>query len=333
MMKKLLCCLMATLLLLSAALADTSLITGEVVEIPNPGDVRVVLGEDGFEASFNDFRLYGKKQSDGTLLIGTRDVALKVPAQPDMSLINSLSERLEQETVYKNSIYSSLFTRARQIKLTANEVCSLLLSAINLCPLLDRDGEIRSVVSQSYDDETWGTITRYSAADESQYPNALALQINIDSPLLPAIWIEYYRTDDSGNNFKLAMTREKVIDWDETLAAISEADAGDTSLGQLIDGFSIRDDNGSQIWTYVETDFRGFEKAWHIEADIFQDSSDASSWEADIAVTDRAENVPVASITLNSESTSLVPQPELDNARIIDSADGLDAEEWSLLGL
>ena len=41
-MKKTLCCLLALLLLFSSAMADT-LITGEVVEIPNPGDVRVLL--------------------------------------------------------------------------------------------------------------------------------------------------------------------------------------------------------------------------------------------------------------------------------------------------
>ena len=332
-MKKLLCCLLAMLMLAGTALADTSLITGEVVEIPNPGDVRIVLGDNGFEASFNELRLYGSRQSDGGLLIGTRETALRLSPLPDLGVLRGLLARLDQEPAYENSIYSSLFTHAQQIRLSADEVCSLVLSALNLCPLLDRDGEIRRAASQSYGNEIWGTITRYSAADSSQYPNALALQVNIDSPVLPALWLEYYRTDDSGSNYKLAMSREAVIDWDETLAAISEADAGDTSLGQMIDGFSIRDDNGSEVWIYVETDFRGFEGAWHIETDIFQDSADASRWEASISVTDRGSRDPIAAITLNSEATSLEPLPELDGAAVIDATDGLDQAEWQQLGL
>ena len=333
MMKKPLCCLLALLMLLGTALADTSLITGEVVEIPNPGDVRLVLGDGAFEASFNDLRLYGSVQPDGGLLIGTRETALRLAPLPDAGLLGGLLARLDREPAYENSIYSSLFTHAQQIALSADEVCALVRAALDLCPLLDRDGELRRAASASYGSEVWGAVTRYTAADTSQYPNALALQVNIDSPVLPALWIEYYRTDTSGSNFKLAMSRQPVIDWDETLAAISEADAGDTSLGQMIDGFTIRDDSGSEVWIYVEADFRGFASAWHIETDIFQDSADASSWQASIAVTDRQSKSPVAAITLSSEATSLVPMPELNGAAVIDCTDGLDEAEWQQLGL
>ncbi|MBQ9198175.1 MAG: hypothetical protein IJ157_13195 [Clostridia bacterium] len=332
-MKKLLCCLLALLTLLGVAQADTSLITGEVVEIPNPGDVRVLLGSEGFEASFNDTHLFGSIQPDGSLLVGTREAALRLDPLPDAGLLDELMGRLDREPSYENSVYSSLFTHAQQIELTADEVCALTLRVLGLCPLLDRDGAIRQAVSQPGGQEIWATVTRYTAADISQYPDAMTLQINVFSPVLPAIWIEYYRTDTFGSNFKLAVSREKVTDWDETLLAISEADAGDESHGRMISGFTIQDDSGSEIWIYLEADMMGFSQDWHVEADIYQDSADAASWEAEISVTERGSKTPVAAVSLNSEPTSQEPAPELDAAAVIDCTDGLDEAEWQQLGL
>lgn len=119
-MKKTLCCLLALLLLFSSAMADT-LITGEVVEIPNPGDVRVLLGAEAFEALFNGNALYGSRQADGAMLIGTRDTALRIGALPDAALLKEFADRLDQQPAYESSVYSSLFTSAQQIKLTASE--------------------------------------------------------------------------------------------------------------------------------------------------------------------------------------------------------------------
>lgn len=332
-MKKLLCSLVCLLLLLSAALADTSLITGEIVEIPNPGDVRVLLSDEAFEASFNDAHYFGSRQPDGTLLVGTRQTALHLAPLAMGDMLDALMARLDQEPAYENSVYSSLFTHAQKIELTADEVCAYARALLSFCPLLDQDGTLRQAVEASYGKEIWATVTRYTAADASQYPDAMTLQINLFSPVLPALWFEFYRTDNQGSNFKLAVSQHSVVDWDETLIAISEAAPDDGSLGSMIDGFTITDDNGSEIWIYLESDLRGFSKPWHIEADIFQNSQDKNSWEANIAIVDRVTSDPVAKLSLNSEATSLVPAPALEGAAVIDGTDGLDAAERQQLGL
>ena len=329
-MKKTLCCLLALLLLFSSALADT-LITGEVVEIPNPGDVRAVLGEQAFEAFFNGQALFGSRQDDGTVLIGTREKALRIGALPDAALLKGFGSQLDQSPAYESSVYSSLFTHAQQIRLTAGEVGRLLLNVLNVCPLLDADGSLRQAAEAAQGDEIWATVTRYTAADQSQYPDALTLQVNVFAPTLPAIWFDYHRTDTTGENFILAVTREPVIDWDETLVAISEADPGDTSRGRMIRGFTMLDES----WDYVEFDLMGFPAAysWHVEADIFPDIQDANVWEASVAVTSRVDKTPVATVTLRSEATDQSPVVELDAAQIIDGTDGLDAAECDVLGI
>lgn len=329
-MKKTLCCLLALLLLFSSAMADT-LITGEVVEIPNPGDVRVLLGAEAFEALFNGNALYGSRQADGAMLIGTRDTALRIGALPDAALLKEFADRLDQQPAYESSVYSSLFTSAQQIKLTASEVGRLLLTVLSACPLLDTDGSLRQAAEAAQGDEIWATVIRYTAADQSQYPDALTVLVNIFSPTLPAIWADYHRTDTTGENFALAISREPVIDWDETLTAISEADPGDTSAGQMIRGFTMLDEG----WDYVEFDLMGFPAAysWHVEADIYPDTQDASVWQASVAVTSRADKSPVATLTLSSEATDQSPVTDLDNARVVDGTDGLDAAEWDALGI
>ena len=180
-MKKTLCCLLALLMLFSSAMADT-LITGEVVEIPNPGDVRVLLGAEAFEALFNGNALYGSRQADGAMLIGTRDTALRIGALPDAALLKEFADRLDQQPAYESSVYSSLFTSAQQIKLTASEVGRLLLTVLSACPLLDTDGSLRQAAEAAQGDEIWATVIRYTAADQSQYPDALTVLVEKDGP-------------------------------------------------------------------------------------------------------------------------------------------------------
>ena len=41
----------------------------------------------------------------------------------------------------------------------------------------------------------------------------------------------------------------------------------------------------------------------------------------------------MATLTLSSEATDQSPVTDLDNARVVDGTDGLDAAEWDALGI
>ena len=335
-MKKSLCCLLLTLALLlsmGAAQADANRITGEIVEVASPGDVQVLWDTGAFEATFNDRQFMGRIEADGTLLLGNGKNALRLGALPDRALLDALLERLDKEPVFKSSIYSSLFTHAQSIELTANEVCGYLRTLLNLCPLLDPDGSLRHVAEAQPGGDIWATVTRYSAADQSQYPDALTLQLNVFSPVLPAVWIEYYRTDNNGSNFKIAVSNQPVTDWDETISALAETEPGDGSLGKLISGFTATYDDGSETWHYLEVTLFGFSRQYQLEADIYQDDTDAARWRAEIVINDEGAGSAVAKLALENEASSLTPAPALDGLEIVDGTDGLDEAEQQLLGV
>ena len=204
-MKRFFCAVLALMFLACAALADTSLITGEVVEIPTPGDVRLLISDQAFEASFNDRQMFGALQPDGTLLIGTQEKAVRLGGLPDESLLQGLFDRLDQQPTYQNSIYSSLFTQAQKIELPADEVRDYALTLISLFPLLDRDGSLRQALGDAAGSEPWASVTRYRA-DPSQYPKTWMMDVNVFSPALPALRVQY-RQDEFGSNFEIACTR------------------------------------------------------------------------------------------------------------------------------
>ena len=129
-MKKLLSALMILMLLLSSACAETCLITGEVVEVSAPGDVRILVNESAFEATYNDKQFFGAVQADGTLLLGTPEKAVRLAGLPDLSLFVDVWQRLDTQPTYDNAVYSSLFTKAQQIELTAREVGDYMLAIL-----------------------------------------------------------------------------------------------------------------------------------------------------------------------------------------------------------
>ena len=328
-MKKVLCFLLALLMLAGTACADTSLITGEVVEIPIPGDLRILVNSQAMEASFNDTQVYGAVQEDGTLLLGTREKVIRLAQLPDMALFSGLFDRLEQQPTYAGSIYSSLFTQAQKIELTADEVCSYALALLGICPLLDPDGQWRQAAGGSYGKDTWATVTRYQA-DPSQYPDTWMLVVNVFSPVLPQVRVQF-RQDGYGNEFEIAVSPDAVSDWDETVLAIEDDSTGAT--GYVIRGFSMIDDNGSEPWTYVEISGYGFTTQWQFALDLYRDAEDARRWHVSIEVTDMAARAPIAKAELSSEGTDMAPLPLFDGALIVDGTDGLDAEERAQLGL
>ena len=327
-MKKILSLLLFLALTVSAALADASLITGEVVEIPTPGDVRILLGENAFEASFNDRQMYGAVQPDGTLLIGTREKALRLAGLPDAGLLQGLFSRLEQQPTYENSMFSSLFTSAQQIELTADEVCGYARAVLGLCPLLDPDGALWQAASGSYGGETWATVTRY-LADPAQYPNTWVVEINVFSPVLPPVRVQY-RQDEYGCNFELAYSRNPVTDWDETILAIEEDLSGEN--GCVLRGFTMAD-SGVDSWYYLEVAGYGFGYLWRAAVDLNRDMGDPRIWEATIVINNDTDNTPVAAAKLRSEGSGQQPMPAFDGALIVDATDGLDDAERETLAL
>lgn len=328
-MKKFFCAVLALMFLACAALADTSLITGEVVEIPTPGDVRLLISDQAFEASFNDRQMFGALQPDGTLLIGTQEKAVRLGGLPDESLLQGLFDRLDQQPTYQNSIYSSLFTQAQKIELPADEVRDYALTLISLFPLLDRDGSLRQALGDAAGSEPWASVTRYRA-DPSQYPKTWMMDVNVFSPALPALRVQY-RQDEFGSNFEIACTRNAVTDWDETVLAIEDDLSGES--GKVLRGFTMVDDTGDETWTYLEITGFGFGYQWRFATDIYRDDADPQRWEATAVMNNDTDNVPVMTTKLSSVSVSQQPSPIFDGAVIVDATDGLDDAERELLGL
>ena len=328
-MKRFFCAVLALMFLACAALADTSLITGEVVEIPTPGDVRLLISDQAFEASFNDRQMFGALQPDGTLLVGTQEKAVRLGGLPDESLLQGLFDRLDQQPTYQNSIYSSLFTQAQKIELPADEVRDYALTLISLFPLLDSDGSLRRALGDSAGSEPWASVTRYRA-DPSQYPNTWMMDVNVFSPALPALRVQY-RQDEFGSNFEIACTRNAVTDWDETVLAIEDDLSGES--GRVLRGFTMVDNTGDETWTYLEITGFGFGYQWRFATDIYRDNADPQRWEATATMNNDTDNVPVMATKLSSVSVSQQPSPIFDGAVIVDATDGLDDAERELLGL
>ena len=327
-MKKMVCCLIALLTLLLSAQAEGSLITGEITEGALAGSpVYVLTDGSSLSGTVGSTALLARLEGD-TLLAGTDRLAVKLTLPRVRERLGALMARLQEQPTYENAVYSSLFIQAQQIELTADEVAPLAREAIACLPMLDAEGTLLPRLEGAGGQETWATVTRYTA-DERQYPGTWMMQINVFAPVLPPMRLEI-RTDEYGANFVLALSRQPVTDWDETIAALSDAAPGDTSLGQMIKGFTMTDDGSNEKWLYVEAACFGFTQPLRVGVDIFIDAVDARQWTAEIDLINDDTQDTVLHGSLESAATTQSPDPA-ESAQVIDLTDGMDDAERDLL--
>lgn len=323
-MKKLFCCLAALLLMLSSALAEGSLITGEIIEGALKGSSVYLLADDTrLSGTVGDISLLARLEN-GALTLGTAEKALRVRL-PQLNALEGIFDRLRQQPTYENAVYSSLFIQAQQLELSAGEVAAIARELLSALPMLDPDGSRAAALNGVEGKETWATVTRYEA-DQRQYPNTWMLLVHVFSPDLPAMHAEI-RTDEYGANFTLAFSEQPVTDWDETIAAISDAAPGDTSHGRLIKGFTMADSNGSQQSLYVECACSGFGLPLRFGVDALIDTVDPRQWTADIDMINDDTREPLLRGSLESTVTPQTPE-DVESAEIIDMTEGGNNEEW-----
>lgn len=323
-MKKLFCCLAALLLLLSSALAEGSLITGEITEGSLAGSSVYLLTDDTrLSGTVGEISLLARLE-DGTLTLGTTEKAVRVRL-PQMDALEDILARLQQQPTYENAVYSSLFIQAQQLELSAGEVAAIARELLHALPMLDPDGSLSAALNGADSKEAWATVTRYEA-DQRQYPNTWMLLVHVFSPALPALYAEI-RTDEYGAKFTLAMSDQTVTDWDETIAAISDAAPGDTSRGRLFKGFTMTDNNGAQRSLYVECSCFGFALPLRLGVDAFIDAVDPRQWTAAIDLINDDTREALLSGSLESTVTPQAPDAA-ESAEIIDMTDGVNNAEW-----
>lgn len=327
-MKKLICSIIALLMLLLSAQAEGSLITGEVTEGALAGSPVYVLADDSaLSGTVGSTTLLASLTGD-TLVAGTQSLALRLRVPQIRETLDALLARLNQQPTYENAVYSSLFIQAQQIELTADEVAPLAREVLSFLPMLDSSGQLLPSLEGAGGNEVWATVTRYTA-DERQYPDTWMVQVNVFAPVLPAMRLEI-RTDEFGTNFVLALSHQAVTDWDETIAALSDTAPGDTSLGQMIKGFTMTDNNGSEKWLYIEAASHGFPLPLRVGADFYIDALDARQWTAEVDLINDDTGECLFHSSLESTATTQSPTPA-ESAQIIDLTDGMDDAERNLL--
>ena len=327
-MRKLVCCLVALLLLLLSAQAEGTLITGQITEGALAGSpVYVVTDDSALSGTVGSTALLAH-MAEGTLLAGTDRLAVKLSLPRIREQAAALLARLAEQPTYENAVYSSLFIQAQQIELTADEVAALAREAVSFLPMLDADGTLLPRLEGAGGQDTWATVTRYTA-DERQYPGTWMVQVNVFAPVLPPMRMEI-RTDEYGANFVMALSRRDVTDWDETIAALSDAAPGDTSLGQMIKGFTMSDNGASEKWLYVEAYCFGFTLPLRVGMDIYIDAVDARQWTAEFDLINDDTRDTLIHGSLESTPTTQSPDP-VESARVIDLTDGMDDDERSAL--
>ena len=327
-MKKMLCCLVALLTLILSAQAEGSLITGEITEgLLADSPIYVLVDGSALSGTVGSTTLLAQLEGS-TLLAGTDSRAVKFALPQLQEKLSALMARLTEQPTYENAVYSSLFIQAQQIELTADEVAPLAREILTFLPMLDVNGDLLPSLAGAGGSETWATVTRYTA-DERQYPGTWMMQINEFAPVLPAMRLEI-RSDEYGANFVLALSRQPVTDWDETIAALSDAAPGDTSLGQMIKGFTMVDNGSSEKWLYVEAACFGFTLPLRLGVDLFIDAVDARQWTAEFDLINDDTRETVLHGNLESTATAQAPAP-VESAQIIDLTDGMDDSERSLL--
>ncbi|MBO4836422.1 MAG: hypothetical protein J5564_01880, partial [Clostridia bacterium] len=310
-MKKMICFVLMIVMLCSAALAETSLVTGGMLsnDAQEASRLRAVVAEDAFEVSLEgalQLSVSGRFTEEGELLIGDETAAALLPLQSLEQLLAPLMNRLEEAPSYENAVYSSLFNEARQVELGADETAALASAVLSAFPLLDADGTLRAQLNGVKGNETWATVTRYTA-DERQYPDTWMLQVNVFSPVLPYLHAEI-RSDAYGSNFELAVSSQTVTDWDEVMAALSEAPAGQNDQGKLIKGFTMVYDSGDMTDLYLEADFFGFGPLMRLAVDATSENENPHAWTSEIVLNDEERSQAVFAAQLKSVASDEVPQ-------------------------
>jgi len=327
-MKKLICWLMIAMMLLSsAALADSSRVTGTIPKgMLAVSAIEGLFSDTGFEMTIGDIKLSGAVQADGSLLVGNAQQSFRVSVA-GAALLAPLMQRLKSEPTFENAMYSSKYIQAQQIELSAAETLQLALSALDACPLLDAAGTLRPALEQAAaPNETWATVTRYEA-DVRQYPNDWMVQVNVFAPVLPYMRIEV-ESDDFGSSFEVAISETPVTDWDETVLAIEDAAPGQAA-GKLVQGFTMVYDNGKEKDTYVEAVTIGFEQAYKLEMDCVVNDAEPRSWYAAGTLSNTLTGDVVLEAGLQSVSTSAAPAPQVSTDNVTNAA----AVFQALLGL
>lgn len=329
-MKKVLCFLMTVLLvLLSVSLAENSLITGDILTDGSPESsaaLRIVAAEYSFEMSLagkkTDLHLSGRLTDEGDLLAGDETAAALLPFGRVQQLIAPIMRQLEEAPSYENAVYSSLFIQARQVEISAEDTARLTAAVLSAFPLLDRDGSLRAALDGVRGSETWATVTRY-IADERQYPDTWMVQVNVFSPLLPALHGEV-RSDAYGSNFEFALSRQAVTDWDETIAALSEAPAGGEDSGRLVRGFTMVYDSGTSTDLYLEADLFGFSRLMRLAVDAVYENDTASAWTAEVVLNDEEQSRALFAAKLESVPSNETPAVSVSDTDTVSLMDVLN---------
>ncbi len=327
-MKKLLCLFMTLLLLTTAALAEGHLVTGTLTNDEGENNLIIQWGTDGFTVQQQERTMTGRWQENGTLLLALSDeISVLIPTLPKMEgFSEKLTTLLQNAPVYESARHSSLYIYAQRAELSGDAVCKFGLSLLDGMPEIAALAPLRKLLELGGGSEPWATITRY-LPDQRQYPNDQLLMFSLFAPGLPYMWLET-RTDEYGVNFCLAVTQEKVTDWDETLLVLEETN-GET--GMLLKGFTLEmaDNEENNIYMEAELFVKGMDL--HFETDIYISLDGAYDWYADGMLTDVRSNEELYEISLESELVNEIILPEIPDTQVIDLTDGTDETEQALL--
>ena len=329
-MKKVLCCLLMVLLLCSAALADATHISGDVILQDGSYTLNASQNESGFEAVLSGPRqitLRGAWQADGTLLAGDGKLAAHLPAPLKAGAFDDVLAALDTRATYSASRFSSKFTHAQQLELQADELMLYADRLLTALPFIDVDGRIRRAIEQAPAGQVYGTITRF-LPDVKQYPNDWLLLIEAAVPGAPALYAEL-RWDDFGVNFVLVKTDAVVTDWDETIGQIERG--GDTQ-SVLLEGFTMEEADSVIAWTNLEATLYLYGAEYSLELDHYALAAMPTKWDADLQLTQEGAGV-VLQAKLSSEAGGGPANIAVDYSTLVDLTDGMTSAEKAQLGL
>ena len=329
-MKKLLCCLLTVLMLCSAALADGSRITGNVIYQGGNYTLTAAQNESGFEALLSgpkQITLHGARQADGTLLVGDGQLGVHLPAMLDAHAFDDMLAALDTRATYSASRFSSKFTHAQQLELQSDELKLYADRLLGAFPFIDVDDKIRTAIEMAPLGQPVATVTRF-LPDAKQYPNDWMLLIDVAVPGAPALYAEL-RWDDFGVNFVIAKTENAVTDWDETVAQIER---GGDSKSILLEGFTMEEADSVTVWTNVEASLYLYGAEYRLELDHYALTAMPTKWDADVQLTQEGAGV-VLQAKLSSEAGGAPASTAAAYQALVDLTDGMTSAEKAQLGL
>ena len=308
--KQLLSLLLVLLFAVTPALAKSTQIEGEIeldaallsqifpldaaLLVSVNGDFTAQSGASGLHAVWeNGFSVTCNTQPDGTQLLAIGDMlnagrALLLPAQTIGNPLARIHAWLDQQGGEKKStsaVYSSLFTRALSVDLTAQMLSPVIGEVLRQYPFLTRLPEMEgaSQLSSTQTNEVWGNITRYKG-DEKQYPDLSLLVLSLHIPSLPNLYL-WLRTDEFGSTLKFAAEEKTVTDWDETLLALEE---GKSDTGFIIKGFTLTFEDAEELNLYYEASLITPAHALTVECDYYIDYTGDYLWAVELEAKEAA---------------------------------------------